>query len=147
MSISNEAIARQIRDNQTEDARNIFTNYIAFEEWVNTDSYEMAYGYMSPTYRQKNSPEAFKKKFSKTYIPSLYPEPKLSISPNGLTAILYPDWDIYGTLDQSAMGLHMEKVEEKWYFTGEIVYILDWEWFSLYKQELVAALFIQILNG
>lgn len=125
MSFSDQAIVSQIQLNQSEDARRIFFRYINFQEKMRGGNFKAAYVYMSPTYRQQNSLEAFQQQFSTTYFPSLNPEPKLTTSTDKSTAILYPDWDIYGSLDQSGVVLFLEKEQDDWYFTGEVSLILD----------------------
>ncbi len=125
-SIASEESARQDKAAQNIDERRIYSTYNDFVGNLLWKNYKWAYEDMSPAYRQKNSLEDFVQEFSQERFPLLSPMSGLKISSNPATAELYPDYDIYGpVLDQSFTVVHMEKVEGRWYLTGDIGYVLD----------------------
>ena len=125
-SVASEESARQDRAVQNIDERRIYSTYNDFVGNLLWNNYEWAYEDMSPAYRQKNSLEDFVQEFSQERFPLLSPMSKLEISSNSSTAQLSPDYDIYGpVLDQSYTIFYMEKVEDNWYLTGDIGYVLD----------------------
>ncbi|MBN1372619.1 MAG: hypothetical protein JW987_11830 [Anaerolineaceae bacterium] len=125
-SIASEELARQNKAPQKLDERRIYSTYNDFVGNLMWNNYEWAYEDMSPAYRQKNSLEDFVQEFSQERFPLLSPVSKLEISSNPSTAQLSPDYDIYeSVLDQSYTIFYLEKVEDNWYLTGDIGYVLD----------------------
>jgi hypothetical protein len=108
-----------------EDRRLIDAEYWNFRKALAEERYEDAYLQMTPEYRRNNSLSEFQKWVEPNYFPELYPDRLVSISLFSNMAELYPEYDIYGDLFQNTIVLSFEKIDNRWYLTGEIGYVLD----------------------
>jgi hypothetical protein len=105
----------------------IAERYTQFNESFNNGNYELAYSFMSPTYRQTHTIETFKSDFDFLAILDGEPlEPGYSVILFGDKANLCPDGPRWGLgIVWSGREYELEKIEGVWYFTGEYEFYLD----------------------
>ena len=111
--------------NQLGDRYSIDAKYNDFIIAKREMRYEDAYIIMSPEYRVNNSISEFQDWIVNHYIADLDPDRLLVIDIFSKKADLYPEYNIYGSLWQNTVILSWEKIDNEWYLTGEINYMLD----------------------
>jgi hypothetical protein len=99
--------------------------YIHFEGYIREGNYVKAYKFMSPSFKDSHDLESFTHLFSAIQEDEAYRlHPQRSLYFTGSKAWLFPK-DISIRSNRHGATFELEKIEGKWYFTGNIAIYRD----------------------